>query len=261
MLEQSAADGLTPSAAPAALQNQAPPDRGSADDKSSFNRGVEPEGGESSHLTCFPLLRRHDFWQPLPDVGMAAQPEGGAGEEEHVPSVPTGTATMVGASQEIIWVPQESDEKHVFPDPWLEVEKEDGTAMWFEDEVLQSRLTDLRAYRAATGHACPTTREGPLGRWISALRSRNRRGELSKELVALLLAEGVVFEAEQARALREQLEGERAAATRKEKERKSRAEEAGQEERKSHRMITKPRRFIDESEDDEEVRVGVILLS
>ena len=171
-----------------------------------------------------------------------------------MPCVPTGTAMMVGARQEIIWVPEESDEKHVFPDPWVDVEKEDGTAMWAEDEVFKSKLTDLRAYRAATGHACPTTREGQLGRWVSSLRSRNRRGELSKELVALLSAEGVVFAAEQARALREQLEGERAADTRKEKERKSRAEEPGQDERKSQRMRTKPRRFLDESEDDEEVK-------
>lgn len=67
-VEPSAADGLMPSAAPAALRNQAPPDRDSADDKSSLNRGVEPDyHGESPHLTGFlptGIVRRHDFGNP-----------------------------------------------------------------------------------------------------------------------------------------------------------------------------------------------------
>lgn len=164
----------------------------------------------------------------------------GCGEREQA----TEDETPDIAHQKITLMPQTTSG----PDS-VEDGRNKSAELRLEDPSFQSKLASLRAFRSETGHSCPANGDGVLGRWMSGLRTLYRRQQLPSEVVEVLVAEGVVFDAKEARTVREHLAPPLVPPPAP-PGRPSPEADAALSRDQRHRARTKPRRFRDEMGED-----------
>ena len=73
--------------------------------------------------------------------------------------------------------------------------------VWLQDPSFQSKLASLRAFRIETGHSCQPTEMAPRAVDVGFTYPLPQT-TLPSEVVEVLVAEGVVFDAKEARTVR-----------------------------------------------------------